>query len=226
MKSQISNEKLNRACLLILTCVGYFFSNACQSGILLDERFEDNRLLNWTVIDEPNTIEGIDGHSQWLVETDGWLHQRSNLWGPPGDFINRWYGTLIVAGDASWSDYVFMVKSKADDDDGFGVLFRFTDAQHFYRLLFIEDRWNGGPLTRLDRREGANYTELWSAPSGYKPGVEMTIRIEVKGDLIRGFVDGQMFFEVHDNAYPKGKIGLFCYAQGGQAFDNVKVVSQ
>jgi hypothetical protein len=31
--------------------------------------------------------------------------------------------------------------------------------------------------------------------------------------------------EVTDGSYRRGKIGLFCYAQKGQAFDDVRVVS-
>ncbi|MGH9765053.1 MAG: hypothetical protein ACREAC_29810, partial [Blastocatellia bacterium] len=58
--------------------------------VVLDERFYNEHLDGWTVLDDPQTVEGP---SLWRVEKDGWLHQRSNIWGKRGDFLGRWYGT-------------------------------------------------------------------------------------------------------------------------------------
>jgi hypothetical protein len=206
-------------CSLVIAFLIFLLS--CNSP-LLDERFLDNRLANWSVIDDPDTVEIP---SNWHVEDDGWLHQSSNIWGRRGDFLGRWYGTMIVTGDGSWANYRMTVKAKPDDDDGFGVVFRFQDAEHFYRLIFINDTLSGGPLTRLDRREGANYTEIWSVKKGFNPRAEGLIEVEVKGNSIRATVDGRRLFDEKDDAYGRGKIGLFCYAQNQQAFDNVRVTN-
>jgi hypothetical protein len=208
--------------ILSLVFASLLLLSSCNSP-LLDERFLDSRLANWTIIDDPETVEIP---SDWHVEADGWLHQSSNIWGRRGDFLGRWYGTFIVAGEANWADYRMTVKAKPDDDDGFGVVFRFQDAEHFYRLIFINDTLSGGPLTRLDKRDGADYTEIWSVKKGFKLAAETMIEVEVKGDSIRSWVDGQRLFEVKDEAYRRGKIGLFCYAQKQQAFDNVRVTSE
>lgn len=193
----------------------------CASPVLLDERFHDTRLTNWSVVSDPDTVEGPPN---WRVEADGWLHQESNIWGRRGDFIGRWYGTFLLAGDAGWADYTLSVKAKPEDDDGFGVVFCYQDAEHFYRLLFLEDGLGGGPITRLDRREGADYTELWSIKKGYRPGAEIMIEVNVEGDVIMARVDGTPLFEITDVSYKRGRIGLFCYAQKGQAFDDVRVL--
>ena len=111
--------------------------------------------------------------------TDGFI-KHSNIWGRRGDFIGRWYGTYLIAGSADWTDYTLSVRVKPSDDDGFGVVFRYQDAEHFYRLLFLQDGMSGGPITRLDKREGADYTELWSEPKGYRPRREMMIEIDVR----------------------------------------------
>ena|SRR5215510_1209259 len=206
---------------LILTIT--ILLSSCANGVLLDERFHDPRLINWSVVDDPDTIEGP---SEWRVESDGWVHQRSNIWGLRGDFLGRWYGTYLVAGDVGWADYTFSVKAKPSDDDGFGLVFRYQDAEHFYRLLFLQDGMSGGPMTRLDRREGADYRELWSTQKGYRPGNEMMIEVEVEGEAIRASMDGRQLFEVKDGSYRRGEIGLFCFAQKGQAFDDVKVVER
>jgi len=206
-----------------VVCVAMLPLWGCANRVLLDERFHDARLINWTVVDDPDTIEGP---SDWRVEPDGWLHQRSNIWGRRGDFIGRWFGTYLVAGDDGWEDYTLSVKAKPIDDDGFGVVFRYQDPEHFYRLLFLQDGLSGGPVTRLDRREGADYTELWSIEKGYRQGTEAMIEVTVDGNLIRASMDGRQLFEVKDASYRRGKIGLFCYAQNGQAFDDVRVVKK
>lgn len=204
-------------------CLGLSIFCACSGGVLLDERFHDTRLINWTVVDDPDTIEGP---SDWQVEADGWVHQQSNIWGRRGDFLGRWYGTYLIAGEAGWKDYTLSLTAKPGDDDGFGVVFRYQDPEHFYRLLFLQDGLSGGPITRLDRREGADYTELWSNAKGYRPGSEMAIEITVDADVITAAVDGRVICEVTDASCSRGKIGLFCYAQKGQAFDDVKVISR
>lgn len=208
-----------RFALTIAICISI---SACNR-VVLDERFHDGRLPNWKVIDDPDTV---DGPSSWSVEQDGWLHQSSNIWGKRGDFLERWYGTLLVAGDVAWKDYTLSLRSEPGDDDGFGIVFRLSDPEHFYRLLFIEDGFNGGPITRLDKRNGPDYTELWSVKKGFRVGKAMSIEIEVVGDTMRAAVDGRKLFEVKDASYSQGKIGLFCYAQNDQAFDDVKVTTR
>ena len=214
-------NSLIRICAHSFVCAFTVALCGCANRVLLDERFHDTRLTNWTVVDDPDTIEGP---SDWRVEADGWLHQRSNVWGRRGDFIGRWYGTYLVAGDADWKDYELSVRAKPIDDDGFGLVFRYQDPEHFYRLLFLQDGLSGGPMTRLDRRDGADYTQLWSAERGYRPGTEVIIEVRVDGDVIKASVDGKQLFEMRDGAYRHGKIGLFCYAQKGQSFDDVRVV--
>lgn len=199
------------------------FFSACSSRVLLDERFYDPRLINWVAIDDPDTLEAP---SDWRVESDGWLHQRGNIWGRRGDFIGRWYGTYLVAGNPEWTNYTFSVRAKATDNDGFGLVFRYQDPEHFYRLLFVNDGMSGGPITRLDRRDGADYTELWSTPKGYRSDAEIEIELNVENNSIDASVDGSLLFELRDSTYSKGKVGLFCYAQNGQAFDDVRVVER
>src|SRR5690349_18036910 len=87
---------------LLLLCLLF----AACNRVLLDEKFQDKSLPHWVVIDDPDTVEIP---SEWHVEDDGWLHQRSNIWGKRGDFLNRWYGTFLVTGNLNWSDYHFSV---------------------------------------------------------------------------------------------------------------------
>src|SRR5262249_28966978 len=189
--------------------------------VVLDERFYDSRLDNWTVVDDPDTIEGP---SVWRVEGDRWLHQSSNIGGRRGDFMGRWYGTCLVAGDTDGRDYSLTVRARPADNDGFGVVFRFRDPDHFYRLLLIDDGMSGGPLTPLDKPNCPAYTEMWSARRGHRAGFETDIAVSVDGDSIQVSLDGSPLIDLRDGSYGAGKIGLFCFAQAGQAFTDVKVV--
>ena len=76
----------------------------------------------------------------------------------------------------------------------------------------------------MDRRSGDDYTEIWSTKEGFREGSEVMIEIEAVGDTITGKLNRRVLFEVQDSTYLKGKVGLFCYAQGDQAFDDVKVI--
>lgn len=226
MKASVSSNgnppgRLIRICAHGVVCVTALVVWGCANGVLLDERFHDQRLMNWTVVDDPDTLEGP---SDWHVDSDGRLHQRSNIWGRRGDFIGRWFGTYLIAGDAGWRNYTLSLKAIPTDDDGFGVVFRYQDSEHFYRLLFLQDGLSGGPITRLDRREGPDYTELWSVDKGYQASDQLTIEVRVNDEVIKASVDGRQLFEVKDSSYRSGRIGLFCYAQKGQSFDDVRVV--
>lgn len=214
-----SNGKLLRLAIGSMIIAIGFSLPACRR-VVLDERFYDNRLDKWSVVDDPDTVEGP---SVWRVESDGWLHQSSNIWGKRGDFLGRWYGTFLVAGNPAWNDYTLSVRTRPLDNDGFGVVFRYRDSEHFYRLLLIQDRMNGGPLTRLDKRNGPDYTEIWSARRGYNVDVETDISVSVRGYAIHVDLDRAPLLDVTDRQYTAGKIGLFCYAQAGQAFSDVKV---
>jgi len=215
-----THPAIPRIFLVALALVLPFTLSACRR-VVLDERFYDSRLDNWTVVDDPDTLEGP---SVWQVSGDRWLHQSSNIWGRRGDFIGRWYGTCLVAGDTAWKDYSLTVRARPADNDGFGVVFRFRDPDHFYRLLLIDDGMSGGPLTRLDKRNGPDYTEIWSARRGYRGGIETDIAVSVEGDNIQVNLDGSHLVDVRDEQYRAGKIGLFCFAQAGQAFTDVRVV--
>jgi hypothetical protein len=54
----------------------------------------------------------------------------------------------------------------------------------------------------------------------------MLIEVRVVGETIQARVDDRLLFDIKDGSYKKGKVGLFCYAQNGQAFDNVVVSRQ
>ena len=79
----------------------------------------------------------------------------------------------------------------------------------------------------MDKRNGPDYTEIWSEKKGFRVGKAMFIQVDVVGESMTATVDGRRLFLVADDlSYTRGKIGLFCYAQNDQAFDDVKVTGR
>ena len=83
-----------------------------------------------------------------------------------------------------------------NDDDGIGVLFRYTDADNYYKLE--ADATTG--LTMLTRHFEGRETILARGYGEYTPGEAQDWRIEVEGGLIETFIDGKAVFgtEVQD----------------------------
>lgn len=121
---------------------------AANSSVLLADAFDDGNFDGWSIIDEGP----LEGPSDWQV-VNGALVQASNITSTQQDVgggISR--SAFSVEGDGpnilrdgtyalwndpaalAWSDYVFEATLTPNDDDGIGLLFRYTDAQNYYKL--------------------------------------------------------------------------------------------
>jgi 3-keto-disaccharide hydrolase len=109
-----------------------------------------------------------------------------------------------------------------------GLVFRAQDANHFYMLYFP---WGGQQLrakhfwAQLMKVEGDGY--LRSIKSMWVPGIPsetdrwFKVRLEVKGPDIEVWVDGRRAFQVSDDTYRRGAIGLAGY--GWYFFRNIEI---
>lgn len=185
------------------------------AGWLLDEPFDALVPGRWTFVDEGAILES----SLWQV-AGGELTQTRDVFGlelPANGPVKP--GTLALAGDPAWTDYRLVVRLRSDDDDGIGAVVRCQDRNHYYR--FSMDRQLG--VRRLVRKVGGVVSVLWEDAFLYEVGREYVLTLDCAGSRLTGFLDGVRLFSVDDSALPAGRIGLYCYANSGARFAEVRV---
>ncbi len=131
--------------------------------------------------------------------TGGELRQTSNIHGgdPDPDAIEK-PGTLATAGNPNWADYRLSARLLSDTDQGIGAVFRYQDADNYYR--FSMDRSRG--FRRLIKKVAGVVSTLWE-----------------------DYLDGVELFNLDDPSLASGQIGLYCWANTGARFREVRVAA-
>jgi len=98
-------------------------------------------------------------------------------------------------------------------DDSYGMLFRASSIQDFYRLLI-----NCNGLIRLERvRNGVvNVLTDWTSSSQLSAGAPLTLKLGVwmHGTTFRVFIHNAFQFEANDDAFSSGWLGVFARSAG------------
>jgi rhamnogalacturonan endolyase len=120
---------------------------------------------------------------------------------------------ILVYGDPLWGDYTMEAEitpiSRRDVADYMGIIFRYQDGRHYYFFGF-------GPadslLLRYRDGEKAFNADGWYNLGVKKFPVDRTracrLRAEAYDNRIRCYIDGEMVFNVRDDHFKGGKIGL------------------
>lgn len=172
----------------------------------------------WTVIDEgkpspPAAWLAQDGVLLQTAETHGGSLEPSSPEKP---------GTYVVCGDETWADYQFTVKLSSNSEYGIGVMFRYVNANNYYR--FSMDRRLG--YQRLVTVFDGRTTVLKEEHNLYEVGRDYLVTVEAHWDRLRVYIDGvQVFADVIDVTHPQGKIGLYCWGNAGARFTDVTVLA-
>jgi hypothetical protein len=184
---------------------------------LIDEPFDLLIPGRWTFVDEGDQ----QGPSQWEV-AEGEMRQTSDIFGGSADGgVPDKPGTYALAGDPNWTDYRVSVRLRSDDDDAIGVMFRYADAQHYYRVSMDHQR----RYRRLIKKVAGVVTVLWEDTVQYTLGREYVLTVDCVGERITGYLDGVPLFTVEDNDLTAGRIGLYCWENTGARFAEVRVAA-
>src|SRR5437879_11740785 len=136
----------------------------------------------------------------------------------PGGVFN-----VCVAEDTKYKDVELSVSFKAvagESDQGGGFVWRYQDSNNYYvcRMNPLEDNYRvykvvAGKRTQLGAKEGVKVpTGEWHKP-----------KVEVKGNKMEGYLDGQKLWEITDDTYQDaGKVGLWSKADAQSHFDEFK----
>ena len=125
---------------------------------------------------------------------------------------------------ADATDQIIQVRAKANEfaaggtDRWFGVAGRVTDTANYY---YITVR-NGN---RISLRELVNnaITELDFAPMTVSTGTWYSLRLEIVGDRLKGYVDDVVVLEATDSTFSHGKSGLMTYKTNA-SFDDFSML--
>jgi hypothetical protein len=190
-------------------------------------------LKRWTVADEGAN----SAPSHWEVREEGappsrYVIQTSNIWGgttAANDPVKP--GTLLVYADtpllssdhseqpSNWTDYRVSVYLRSGDDDAIGLAVRYADPAHHYR--FVMDR------ERRYRRFLKVYDGVTTVLAGdeftYTLDRDYLVTIEAVGSSLRIYQDGELVFDTSDESMPEGTVGLYCWANTGARFSDVRV---
>ena len=177
-----------------------------------------NNATKQVTLDGNPTLFG--GSAAWTVPGWGAVRQTSNIWGGVDDAVSvPRPGTMLIGGELSWTDYRFTVQLRSADDDAMGVVIRYHDTANLYRFSMDRQR----RYRRLVKIEGGAATVLDEDDFVFIIDQDYVITVEAIGDSLKVYQDGALVFDVHDPTFPDGRIGLYCWANVGARFADVRV---
>jgi 3-keto-disaccharide hydrolase/Fibronectin type III domain len=118
-----------------------------------------------------------------------------------------------------WSDYLVSLKIRSSDNDALGVLFRYQDADNYYRFTWFAE----GKYRRLEKRVGGVFQVLAQDSAVYAKRRHYALQISARGSQLNVTINGKTIFSVSDASFSQGTIGLYSYYNAGSHFDNVNV---
>jgi pectate lyase len=180
------------------------FAPAASAATLFRDDFESGAAGTWS-----------KSGGSWAIATDGSsVLQQSSA----GSDLARDFN-----GSSSWTDYTLQarVKPLALDagTDFVGIAARASGATTFYRLVLL-----GSGQAQLQADRGGTVSVLGSATMAVSAGTWYTLRIDVSGGTVTGFVNGGQVASATSTAVAAGRIGLQTF-QASANFDDVAVSS-
>ena len=175
----------------------------------LTDNFNDDNDQGWTRIQGKWSVEKgeyVQSDLKWTTTATHETYTRSYL------------------GEEDWEDYNFEAKARIEKGGELapiiGIFFRVTEKSPTgdYYLFRLDARASEGP--GLIKAPNAIIKINNNKPSEIKR--DYILKVEVKGDSIKCYVDGKLEIDVQDKSFPKGAIGVGTFNAEGH-FDDVTV---
>jgi lysophospholipase L1-like esterase len=199
--------------------------------LLLSDDFSDANHLNWTTIDESGA-----GVASSELDPAYWPNgvtslQQANYLANQSSYDASYHLGAYAISDlgSGWDDYRFSVDISpvsdgvSGDPEGndVGIMFRYADSDNYYRFS-MSARYG---FSRLEKKQGGTFTTLKVDARGYEDGQTYTVAVEVQGDTILIFLEGDPLFAYTDTgtSLSSGTVGVYC--QDEAVFDNVLVTA-
>jgi pectate lyase len=175
---------------------------SASAATLFSDNFEDGNADGWS-----------KSGGDWSVLADGsQAYRQSNL----GSELARAFG-----GSTSWTNYTVQarVKPLAFDGSGryVGISARTSGATKFYRLALLNNN-----RAELQAVNGSSVTVIGGVSRTVSVGTWYTLRIDVSGSTISGFVNGAAVASGNNTMEDNGRIALQTF-HATASFDDVIV---
>ena len=172
----------------------------------------------WTIVNEGTT----SAPSNWSIQS-GELQQSSNIYGGSTDAagVPKPGTYALYNAGSNWGDYQVSVTLRGSDDDAIGVMFRYQDANNYYRFSMDNSR----AYRRLVKKEAGVFTVLWEDGVAYTRNQNYQFSADAIGSNIRISLDGVELANVTDSGISQGSVALYCWGQQGAFFDYFKFIS-
>jgi pectate lyase len=176
---------------------------AARAATLFADNFEDGNLDGWT-----------RSGGSWSVATDGTRVMRQS---------STSSDARALAGQSTWTGYSVQARVKVlsfNGSDRFAaVLARAQGATSYYYLTLRSSN-----TVQLKKLVGGSSTTLSSTSMPVSTNTWYTLRIEVQGNALRGYVNGNLVGSAIDNQFSAGRAGLATFNASAH-FDDVQVES-
>ena len=128
-KVRAKTSQLKKLFLTVILFIVVCPSVLLGGRIFFQDDFEGGDLSGWSILDEGK----VSAPSNWHI-SEGILVQSSNIYtsGAP-----QYAGTMALAGNENWTDYIFEADLRTTDNDGYGIVFRYQDSRNYYRLRLM-----------------------------------------------------------------------------------------
>lgn len=187
-----------------------------KSFTLLEEGFASSELSGWSIVDE-----GIlYAPSAWNM-TDGKLRQMNNTCQQnlQSSAVDMRGTSAIFRASREFGDFQMAVDLCSYDDDAIGILFRYRDPDNYYRFSWDQQR----KVRRLVKCLNGKFTVLAQDEIPYEIGKTYRVAIVARGPQFAVAVNKVPIFSVWDSQIKQGFIGLYCCADQGAVFDNLRI---
>jgi hypothetical protein len=178
----------------------------------LDDDFAALDTRRWSFVDAGT----VAAPSIWQLSAGGDLVQSSLIRGVAAT-PDR--GTHAICGEGVSADAKISVRFRTASNGPIGFVFRYLDETAHYRFFA-----GASPrFRRLVKRVGATQTVLWQDTGAFVVNRTYVLTIDLVGDRITGYLNGEQLFSVVDDTFTEGKVGLYCSNNGTATFEEVRV---
>ncbi|HEU5470444.1 MAG TPA: family 16 glycoside hydrolase [Actinophytocola sp.] len=178
-------------------------SNAptARADTLLSDNFEDGNLDGWT-----------RSGGSWSVTADGSQVARQS---------STSSDARALAGQSTWANYAVQARVKAlsfNGSDRFAAVLARAQSNTSYYYLTLRS----SNTVQLRKLVSGSATTLATANIAVTTGTFYTLRLEVNGSTLRGFVNGTQVGQATDTQFGSGRAGVATF-NASASFDDVLV---